>query len=65
MNPIEKAFFEFHGVEVDEDILAVSDLIQFIFRGVIRNDQDDTVLNVYIPSMRMRELLYKFLRYEI
>ncbi|WP_155488557.1 hypothetical protein [Paraclostridium sordellii] len=50
---------------MDEDTLAVSDLIQFIFRGVIRNDQDDTVLNVYIPSMRMRELLYRFLRYEI
>ncbi|WP_170075926.1 hypothetical protein [Paraclostridium dentum] len=65
MNPIEKSFFEFHGVKVDEDTLAVSDLIQFIFRGTIRNDQEDTVLNVYIPSMRMRELLYKFLRYEI
>lgn len=65
MNPIEKAFFEFHGVKVDEDTLAVSDLIQFIFRGVIRNDQEDSVLNVYIPSMRMRELLYRFLRYEI
>lgn len=65
MNPIEKAFFEFHGVKVDEDTLAVSDLIQFIFRGTIRNDQDDTILNVYIPSLRMRNLLYKFLKYEI
>lgn len=65
MNPIEKAFFEFHGVKVDEDTLAVSDLIQFIFRGVIRNDQEDSILNVYIPSLRMRELLYKFLNYEI
>lgn len=65
MNPIEKSFFEFHGVQVDEDVLALSDLIQFIFRGVIRNDQDDTIQNVYIPSLRMRELLYKFLNYEI
>lgn len=65
MNPVEKAFFEFHGVKIDEDTLAVSDLIQFIFRGVIRKDQEDTILNVYIPSLRMRELLYRFLRYEI
>ena len=65
MNPIEKAFFEFHNVEVNEDVLAVSDLIQFIFRGTIRNNQEDTILNVYIPSLRMRELLYKFLNYEV
>ncbi|MBO3445695.1 hypothetical protein [Clostridium sp. CCUG 7971] len=53
-----------HSVKVDEDILAVSDLIQFIFRGTIRNDED-TILNVYIPSLRMRELLHRFLKYEI
>lgn len=65
MNPIEKLFFETHGVKVDEDTLAVSDLIQFIFRGVIRNPESEEVLNVYVPSMRMRELLYKYLNYEI
>lgn len=65
MNPVEKSFFEFHGVKVDEDTLACSDLIQFIFRGVIRNSDSDEILNVYIPSIRMRELLYKYLRYEI
>lgn len=65
MNPVEKSFFEFHGVQVDEDTLAVSDLIQFIFRGVIRKQDSDEILNVYIPSMRMRELLYKYLKYEI
>lgn len=65
MNPIEKAFFEFHGVEIDEDVLAVSDLIQFLFRGIIRDEHSDLTMNVYIPSLRMRELLYKFLRYEI
>lgn len=62
MNPIEKAFFEFHNVKVDEDTLAVSDLIQFIFRGCIRNNEP---ISVYIPSSRMRKLLYKYLNYEI
>lgn len=65
MNPVEKAFFEFHGVKVDEDTLACSDLIQFLFRGIIRDANSNEKLNVYIPSMRMRELLYKYLRYEI
>lgn len=65
MNPVEKSFFEFHNVEVDEDTLACSDLIQFLFRGVIRNGDSDDKLNVYIPSIRMRELLYKYLNYEI
>lgn len=65
MNPVEKAFFEFHGVKVDEDVLAVSDLIQFIFRGTIRNNNENSILNVYIPSIRMRNLLYKFLDYKI
>jgi hypothetical protein len=64
MNPIEKNFFNFHGVAVDEDLLAVSDLIQFLFRGTIRNN-GDSVLSVYIPSERMRDLLNKYLNYEI
>lgn len=63
MNPIEKAFFQFHNVNVDEDVLAISDLIQFIFRGTIRND-DESMLNIYIPSDRMRRLLYEYLEYE-
>lgn len=65
MNPVEKAFFEFHNVKVDEDMLACSDLIQFLFRGVIRNGNSKEVLNVYIPSIRMRTILYKYLKYEI
>lgn len=64
MNPIEKAFFQFHKVNVNEDVLALSDLIQFLFRGTIRNN-DNSKLNVYIPSNRMRNLLYKYLEYEI
>ena len=65
MNPIEKSFFEFHNVKVNEDVLALSDLIQFLFRGTIRNPDCNEKLDVYIPSLRMRELLYKYLRYEI
>ena len=62
MHPIEKAFFEDNNVIVNEDLLALSDLIQWIFRGSIRND---VPMKVYIPSLRMRKLLYKFLNYEL
>lgn len=62
MHPIEKAFFEDNNVNVDEDLLALSDLIQWIFRGSIRNG---IPMKVYIPSIRMRNLLYKYLHYEI
>ncbi|WP_374054879.1 hypothetical protein [Rossellomorea sp. FM04394] len=62
MNPNDKKFFTSRGVEVNEDLLAVSDLIQFLFRGCIRNGER---MNCYIPSYRMRELLRKWANYEI
>lgn len=62
MHPIEKAFFEDNNVVVDEDLLALSDLIQWLFRGSIRNG---VTMKVYIPSIRMRNLLKKYLKYEI
>ena len=62
MHPIEKAFFEDNNVDVNEDLLALSDLIQWIFRGSIRNN---IAMKIYIPSTRMRNLLYKYLNYEI
>lgn len=61
MNPMEKSFFYNRGVSVNEDMLAQSDLIQFLFRGCIRNNE---VMNCYIPSKRMRELLYDWLEYK-
>ena len=62
MHPIEKAFFEDNNVVVNEDLLALSDLIQWIFRGSIRNG---VPMQLYIPSIRMRNLLIKYLNYEI
>ena len=61
MNPMEKSFFYSRGVSVNEDMLAQSDLIQFLFRGCIRNNEE---MNCYIPSKRMRELLYDWLEYK-
>lgn len=62
INPLEKKFFEIRGVKVDEDLLAVSDLVQFLFRGCIRKGE---VMHCYIPSPRMRVLLIDWLNYKI
>lgn len=62
MNPNENQFFSYRGIEVDEELLAVSDLIQFLFRGCIRNNKP---MYCYIPSARMRRLLNEWINFEI
>ncbi|PEC20587.1 DEAD/DEAH box helicase family protein [Bacillus cereus] len=64
MNPMEKAFFEDAGVKVNEDLLAVSDLLQWIWRSAIRKHNPEPI-NIYIPSLRMRTLLYQWLSNEV
>lgn len=58
MNPITERFFTSKGVKVDEDLFALSELLQWIFRSRIRKGQP---INLYIPSKRMRTLLEKYL----
>lgn len=54
VDPGIKNFFQSHGVTVDEDGYAVSEMLQFIWRSAIRNGEE---INIYIPSIRMRKLL--------
>lgn len=58
MNPIVKNFFLQHGVTVDEDGYALSEMLQFIWRSAIRNGEE---IWVYIPSIRMRNLLKQWI----
>lgn len=62
MNPIETSFFQDNRVTVSEDKLAVSDLLQWVWRSQIRNGEP---INLYMPSKRMRGLLDAWARYEI
>lgn len=62
MNPYEKKFFISRGVEVDEDLFALSELIQWIWRSQIR---DGKPINLYIPSKRMRTLLQEYLESDL
>ena len=62
MNPHVASFFQDNGVMVDEDMLAVSDLLQWIWRSRIRNGGK---VMLYLPSSRMRGLLKAWANYEI
>lgn len=62
MNPEPRSFFEDNGVTVNQDALAVSDLLQWVYRSRIRNGQP---IKLYLPSSRMRALLLAWSRYEI
>jgi hypothetical protein len=53
-NVNEKKFYAMHGVTVNEDVYALSIMIQWIWRSAIREGNE---LNLYIPSRRTRKLL--------
>ncbi|WP_223032686.1 hypothetical protein [Hanstruepera marina] len=51
-------FFRERGIKLNEDLWALSELIQWIWRGCIR---DKKAMNLYIPNSRMRSLLKEWL----
>jgi hypothetical protein len=53
-DPTIKNFFISKGITVNEDMYALSELLQFLFRSAIR---EGNPITLYIPSRRMRELL--------
>lgn len=57
-DPYFKNFFTDHGVEIQEDRWALSEMIQWIWRSTIR---DGNEIWIYIPSERMRTLLINWL----
>ena len=59
LNPYIKKFFAGKNVTVDEDLWALSEMIQFIYRSAIR---DNKPIYCYIPSSRMRNLLKDYIK---
>lgn len=53
-----KKFFKERGIEVNEDLYALSTMVQWIWRSAIRKGEE---IWIYIPSRRMRELLKRWL----
>lgn len=54
MNANERKFYRMHGIEANQDIYALSVMVQWIWRSAIR---DGNEVQLYIPSRRMRTLL--------
>ena len=57
-DPNIKKFFYKKGVKIDEEQFALSEMLQFIWRSAIR---DNNPITLYIPSRRMRELLVNWI----
>lgn len=54
MNVAERRVYEKFGVEVDQDMYAISTMLQWIWRSAIRRGEE---IWLYVPSRRMRTLL--------
>lgn len=54
LKPDIMAYFSRGGIKIDQDLYALSSMLQFIWRSAIRNGEPITV---YVPSSRMRNLL--------
>ena len=61
LNPVLKQFFNQKGIVVDEDLYALSELVQWMWRSAIR---DGRKISIYIPSARMRQILTDWLQSE-
>ena len=55
-------FLRDYGVEFNESRYALNEMLQWIWRSAIRNGQ---AISIYIPSIRMRDLLEKWLNGEV
>ena len=62
INPMIRRFFTDADISINEDLYALSCLIQWIFRSRIRNGEP---IELYIPNKRMRDLLVRWLNNEI
>ncbi|MFD2654495.1 hypothetical protein [Gracilibacillus thailandensis] len=62
MNQEIKVFFQDNGVKVSDDVYAVGELLQWIYRSRIRNGEP---VELYLPSSRMRQLLQDWSEYKL
>lgn len=61
-NPTITQFFDAKDIKTNQDLWALGELLQWVWRGCIRKGEP---MNLYIPSIRMRTLLNKWLDNEL
>ena len=59
LHPGITQFFKQREINIDEDLYGLSEMIQWIWRSRIRKGEN---INIYIPSMRMRNLLIAWMK---
>ena len=64
LNPGLVQFMKSNDIEMNADLFAVSEMIQWVWRCRIRY-MDGTKVKLFVPSKRMRDLLGKWLRGEL
>lgn len=60
VNPALKNYFHSYSIGIDEEAYATANLLQWIWRSRIRNGEP---INIFIPSARMRELLFNWIQF--
>ena len=60
LDPQLDRFLKYHDVSIDEESYALNRMIQWLWRGCIRKEQE---MHVFVPSRRMRHLLLRWLGY--
>lgn len=60
-NPEITKFFKQHGITINQNQLALATLLQWIWRSNIRVTDSEKIINIYIPSKRMRNLFLEWL----
>ncbi|WP_312045100.1 hypothetical protein [Anaerotignum sp.] len=58
IHPVISQFFNQKGIYINQDLYALSEMIQWVWRSRIRKGEN---INIYVPSIRMRELLMEWL----
>lgn len=58
VNPDIKTFINHYNIEFDENLFSLSALLQWMWRSQIRDNKE---IQVYIPSERMRYILYNWI----
>jgi hypothetical protein len=62
VKPYILKMFKYRNIEMDQDKWALSEMLQWIWRGSIRKNEP---MKLYIPSYRMRNLFERWLNNEI
>lgn len=61
-NPFDIDFYKEQGVEINDSLVSISSMLQWVFRSRIRNGE---AIELYCPSKRMREQLDAWANFEI